>query len=249
MAAVPETDQNPLLRSAIEVKNLLSEVTGSLRFYVEAGYSGGECSPANLERIRRWGDPDCLRADGPVTDISTDIPACEGCPLRAGATHSIAGAGPAGAKLMFVIGYPSFSTAKERNLYAGGAGQLLVRIISAMNLTPDDVYVSHIVKCRPSDGKEPSAEETRRCLLSLEGEIKAVGPEVICTLGEFVARSFLDSSEPLEGLRGRFHERDGVTVMPTWHPDDIIDDPAKKRPVWEDVRKVMARLDGFVNRG
>jgi DNA polymerase len=131
----------------------------------------------------------------------------------------------------------------ENTPYAGEGGRLLARIVAAMALTPGDVYVSHVVKCRPPEGREPSAEEARRCMSSLEHEIQAVAPEVICALGDFAARMLLDRREPLEQLRGRFYERGGVRIMPTWHPDDMIDDPDKKRPAWEDIRKVMSSLD------
>ena len=112
-----------------------------------------------------------------------------------------------------------------------------------MKLAPEDVYVSHIVRCRPTKGREPSIEEIRRCMPFLEREINLAAPEVICVFGEFAARALLERSEPLERLRGRFYEKYGVRIMPTWHPDDMIDDPEKKRPVWDDIRKVMSCLD------
>ncbi len=242
MSFASESDQ--ILKSGLhEAENLLSEAIRSLRFHASAGYSGGDCGTVNLERLQRWSDQDCLRFSGVPPETAADIIACRGCPLEAGRTNRIAGAGFAGARVMFIMGYPSYSADREKTPYAGESGRLLVRILAAMSLAPDDVYVTYAVKCRPPDGREPSAEEARHCINFLEREIKAVAPDMICALGEFAARSLLDKPEPLESLRGKFYERNGVRVMPTWHPDDMIDDSAKKRPAWEDFRKVMAGLD------
>jgi DNA polymerase len=155
----------------------------------------------------------------------------------------ITGTGPGRAKLMFVAGYPSFFTDKERSPYAGETGHLLTRIIAAMKLTPDDVFFSHVVKCRPPEGRQPSTGDMQRCLPFLEQEISTVAPQVICALGEYAARALLGGNEPLEKRRGRFYESNGLAVMITWHPEDILDDPSRRRPVWEDIQKVMARLN------
>lgn len=243
MANAPESEPNAFQRRAHKISDLLSEVIDSLRFYAGTGYSGGDCGPDNLERIRRWSDADCLRLDQDVVSAGADAPACAGCSLREYRSSMIAGAGPGRAKLMFVAGYPSFATDKERSPYAGEPGHLLTRIIAAMKLTPDDVFFSHVVKCRPPGGGQPAAGDMQRCLPSLEQEIRTVAPRVICVLGEYAARALLGGNEPVEKRRGRFYEREGMALMITWHPEDILDDPSRKRPVWEDIQKVMARLD------
>ena len=243
MPPAQETGRNRLDQNARRVERILSEVIRSLRFYADAGYGGGDCRPDNLERIRSWGDPGCLGSvESSRPDNVGDISACEECPLRAKRV-AINGVGSKEAKVMFVMGYPAFSTVKENSPYAGEPGRLLARMIAAMKLTPETVYVSHIVRCRPPDGEEPSREAGRFCFSFLEREISDVTPQVICLFGDFAARCFLERAEPLPELRGRFFEKNGMRVMPTWHPDDLIADPDKKRPAWEDLQKIMRCLD------
>ncbi len=232
-------NRSRLNQSVGEVQQLLSEVARSLRFYADAGYTGGDCRKENLDSIRSWCHPNCLRLQAVPSEQSF----CEGCPLQASGAHAVNGAGPPKARLIFVLGYPSIPAEREKSPYAGASGQLLTRMISAMNLMPDDIYVSHIVRCRPPDGRAPSDLETRRCINFLVQDIGAIAPKVICTFGELATRSLLSGNASLERMRGRFQERDGIRIMPTWHPDDMLEDPGKKRPVWEDMQKVMHFLD------
>jgi DNA polymerase len=236
-------EETPFSKNADQVRRLLSEVSRSLRFYAESGYSGGQCRRENRDRLDRWSAADCLSPKGGTLAGPSPLSACADCPLRTENPKAIAGVGPVGARLMFLLGYPSFSTDREGHPYAGEAGKLLVKIISAMKLSPDDVYVTHAVKCRPPDGRPPSAEETRCCLPLLDREIGDVAPVAVFALGEFAAQTLLDSREPLAALRGRFYDRAGLHIMPTWHPHDMIDDPSRKRPAWDDVRQVMQYLD------
>ena len=247
MSAVPETGHKRLNQNARRVERLLSEVIRSMRFYGDAGFSGGDCRPDNLERIRTWSDPGRLRPPRPVEAIRPHQAAgpqvCEGCPLRENRAHAINGVGSKAAKVLFILGYPTFSAAQEHSPFAGESGRLLARMIEAMKLTPETVYVSHIVRCRPPDGQEPTPEAGRACFSFLEREINDIGPRVVCTFGDFAARCLLDRTEPLPELRGRFFEKNGMRLMPTWHPDDLIADQNKKRPAWEDLQKVMRCLD------
>ncbi len=243
MASVPDTDQKPVNRHARRVAGLLSEVLDCLRFYAETGYNGEYCSSVNLERIEQWAAPGGLLTAGRPVDNGGGPAGCLTCPLRSDRNVAPVEAEATGKKLMFVLGYPALPPAADNTPFAGEAGRLLARIVAAMHLSTDDIYVSHVVKCRPPGEREPSTDETRCCLPLLKDEITAVTPDVICVFGGFAARALLDRPEPLARLRGRFYEKNGVRIMPTWHPDDMLDDPEKKRPAWADLQKVMRSLD------
>lgn len=247
MSSVPETGHKRLNQNARRVVRLLSEVIRSLHFYADAGYSGGDCRPDNLARIGSWDNPGRLSPSCPVetarSNNAAGLSACQGCPLREKRAHAVNGVGAKTAKVLFILGYPTFSAAQEHSPYAGESGRLLARMIEAMKLTPETVYVSHIVRCRPPDGGEPSNEERRHCFSIFERDLKEISPQVICTFGAFAARALLERDELLQDLRGRFYEKNGIRIMPTWHPEDLLADPDKKRPAWEDLQKVMSCLD------
>ncbi len=116
--------------------------------------------------------------------------------------------------------------------YAGDAGELLLKILSAIDLTRETVYITTLPGTGPVTG---AFERIRR-------EISLVNPAVICTLGGRAARAMLGRKDPLQELRGRFHDFSDVPLMPTFHPAALISDPARKRPVWEDMKMIRARL-------
>lgn len=243
MTSIPENDDSRSINGIDRAGHLLSEVIRSLRFYAETGYSGGDCLSDNMERIRLWDMPQILRGNGVDMNTATGLSNCEECPLYEGPGRGIDGVGSGKVKLMFVIGYPGDSAVTNNSPFAGESGQLLARMISAMKLTPEDVFVSHVVRCRPPDGENPSGQAKRCCAAFLEREIKSIAPEVICTFGEFAARSVLERDNSFPEMQGRFYEKDGIHIISTWHPDEMIADPEKKRPVWEDLQKVMRFLD------
>ncbi|MFP4041027.1 MAG: uracil-DNA glycosylase [Desulfosudaceae bacterium] len=231
---------------AAEVGRFLGEVASTLRFYAEIAPEGGHCSAADLEYVQKWSDPACLVAADSMAAVRRDLAECGRCGREQGPVRRINGAGPVPARLMFVSGWPDEAAGQAEGLFAGETGGLLSRMIKAMSLSTAEVYVTCAVKCRPSDGRPPRPDQAGHCQSFLEREIALVSPDIICALGEFSTRRLLSSDQSLERLRGRFHNREKAgkkpLIVPTWHPADILARPDKKRPLWDDLRKIMAAL-------
>src|SRR5205814_1841818 len=126
--------------------------------------------------------------------------------------------------------------------FVGKAGQLLTKMIEAMGLRREDVYICNTVKCRPPNNRNPEPDELAACEPFLKGQLGAVKPEAIVTLGKFAAQSLLRDSTPITRLRGRWREYQGIPVMPTFHPAYLLRSPAEKGKVWEDLKQVMKKL-------
>jgi DNA polymerase len=146
------------------------------------------------------------------------------------------------ARLLFIGEGPGREEDLRAEPFVGPAGQLLDRMIHAMGLAREQVYIANVVKCRPPGNRVPEPAEARSCLPYLRRQIDVIRPEVICTLGKTPAGALLETDAPLGRLRGRFVEFDGIPLMPTFHPAYLLRNPPEKRRVWEDLQQVMARL-------
>lgn len=140
---------------------------------------------------------------------------------------------------MFVGEGPGAEEDRAGEPFVGDAGQLLTKIISAMKLSRDQVYICNIVKCRPPGNRIPEEDEIRACMPFLKRQIAAIRPEFICALGAVAAQAILKTDTTISKLRGRFHNYKGIKVMPTFHPAYLLRNPDRKREVWEDVQKIM----------
>jgi DNA polymerase len=174
--------------------------------------------------------------------IRADIGDCTRCKLHAGRTNLVFGVGNPDARLMFVGEGPGADEDEQGIPFVGRAGQLLTQIIKAMGFERDDVYIANVVKCRPPGNRNPEPDEIERCEPFLLRQIEAIRPAVIVALGKFAAQTLLRSDVPITRLRGQFLKLCDVDVMPTFHPSYLLRNPAAKREVWEDMKKVMARL-------
>ncbi|MFW6011724.1 MAG: uracil-DNA glycosylase [Desulfosalsimonas sp.] len=168
---------------------------------------------------------------------------CRRCRLADERTTVVFGRGNPGAGIMFVGSFPEAEDEDNGIPYSGEAGALLTRIIEAIGQTRDSVYLCHAVKCRPSSERLPDRFEARACSIWLKEQIKAVRPRMICLLGALAVQALLKTDEPLSRLRGSFLEYEGITVMPTHEPAYLLVHTAAKREVWEDMKKVMARVE------
>jgi DNA polymerase len=178
-----------------------------------------------------------------LSDICTDLGDCTRCGLCESRTHIVFGEGSPNAQVVFVGEGPGFDEDKCGQPFVGAAGQLLTKIIAAMGLTREAVYIGNIVKCRPPNNRNPEPEEIRQCLPFLKRQLAVINPRVICALGSVAARALLNTKTPISRLRGRFYEFSGIPVMPTFHPAYLLRNPEKKRDVWEDVQKIMKMLE------
>jgi DNA polymerase len=220
----------------------IADINGSLRQMAAYGCRGFECSSQSLETLAAWVQPVRLSTES-LPDIRSDLGDCRRCKLAAGRTNIVFGSGAANAKLVFVGEGPGFDEDRNGEPFVGAAGQLLTRIIAAIKLTREQVYICNIIKCRPPGNRNPEPDEIESCRPFLERQIAAIQPDFICALGKVAAQTLLQSHKPISRLRGRFYEYDGIKVLPTYHPAYLLRNPDKKREVWEDMKSLMKVYD------
>ncbi len=169
---------------------------------------------------------------------------CKGCPLATlGKTNIVWGKGSADAKLMFIGEGPGRDEDRQAMPFVGRAGQLLTKIIEAMGLKRSDVYISNVVKCRPPENRQPAPEESQTCKrIILFHEIEIIKPQIICTLGATATQAILGPSTQITKIRGNFFPFKCAQVMPTFHPAYLLRNPAAKKYVWEDIKKILKTL-------
>jgi len=203
------------------------------------GAAAGAASVTALGAAAAGGDPqtalEALRAHiGPL---------CTRCKLGTlGRKQVVFGVGDPRAALMFVGEGPGADEDQQGEPFVGRAGQLLTKIIEAINLTREQVYIANVVKCRPPGNRAPEPDEVATCLPFLRQQIQIVRPKVIVALGASAVQALLATKEPISRLRGRILDFEGAKLVPTFHPAFLLRSPERKRDVWEDMKKVRAML-------
>jgi uracil-DNA glycosylase len=178
----------------------------------------------------------------PLTALEAAAKQCTECRLHRGRTHVVFGVGNPSAELMFVGEAPGRDEDLQGEPFVGRAGQLLTRIIEAIGMKRQDVYIANVIKCRPPNNRNPEEDEIARCEPYLIRQIALVKPRLIVALGTFAAQTLLRTKLPISQLRGRFHTYQGVKLMPTFHPAFLLRNPERKRAVWEDMQAVQREL-------
>ena len=172
-------------------------------------------------------------------------PACTRCKLHTlGRKQVVFGVGNSDADLMFVGEAPGADEDLQGEPFVGRAGQLLTKIIEAIGLRRDQVYIANIIKCRPPGNRNPEPDEVEQCEPFLFQQVAAIKPKVIVALGKFAAQSLLRTTDPITRLRGRSFNYRGATLIPTFHPAYLLRNPSAKREVWDDMKRVRAILQG-----
>jgi len=174
--------------------------------------------------------------------IRGDLGDCRRCKLCTGRKQLVFGAGHPRARLLFVGEGPGAEEDLQGLPFVGPAGQLLTKMIGAMGLKREDVYICNVVKCRPPGNRNPEPDEIAACEPFLRAQLKAIGPEVVVALGKFAAQTLLQDATPITRLRGQWRTYQGMKLMPTFHPAYLLRNPAEKKPCWEDLKAVMAVL-------
>jgi uracil-DNA glycosylase len=177
-----------------------------------------------------------------LTELETVAKQCTACRLHEGRTHVVFGVGNPHAELMFAGEAPGRDEDLQGEPFVGRAGQLLTRIIEAIGMRRQDVYIANVIKCRPPNNRNPEADEIAHCEPYLMRQIALVQPRLIVALGTFAAQTLLQTKLPISQLRGRFHTYQGVKLMPTFHPAFLLRNPERKRAVWEDMQMVQREL-------
>ena len=205
----------------------------------DVGASGGESvvhevmdDPAPVQVGRRS-----------LAQIRAELGDCTRCKLHATRKSIVFGVGDENAPLMFVGEAPGEQEDKRGEPFVGPAGELLDKMIEAMGWSRQTVYINNILCCRPPGNRNPQPDEVAACKPFLEARIGAIAPRIIVALGRPAANTLLGTDAPISALRGKFHDRHGVKVMPTFHPAYLLREPDRKRDAWADLKLVMAELD------
>jgi DNA polymerase len=186
--------------------------------------------------------PPLVDAKAELARIATEACECRRCPLGSLRTKAVPGQGNPRAELMFVGEAPGAEEDLQGLAFVGAAGQLLTKMIGAMGLTRDEVFIANILKCRPPDNREPQPEEVAQCLPYLERQIGLIRPRVLCALGSHAARNLLGVPTAVGKLRGQVHEAFGTQVVVTYHPAYLLRSPGEKVKAWEDLKLVLKLL-------
>lgn len=228
-ASEPEERQGPAIIG--EVPSLLADQGSS---------APGRCSvtePASSAAAPPKDAGDRLCA------LANEVASCTRCPLHQGRIQTVFGSGSGKVPVCFVGEAPGQEEDAQGIPFVGKAGQLLDRMIQAMGLARDEVYICNIVKCRPPNNRKPEPDEMAACIPFLREQLRVMAPQVIVAMGATAVQGLLGTTEGIMRLRGRWRLYDGtVAVMPTFHPAYLLRNPSAKAQVWQDLQAVMRQL-------
>ncbi len=201
-------------------------------------------SPAGQAgQVSQRGGTAPLSGSSALDAVRAELGDCTRCSLHAGRKNIVFGEGAADARLLFIGEGPGADEDDQGRPFAGEAGDLLTKIIEkGMKIKRSEVYICTIVKCRPPENQHPAPEEISACIGYLKKQIAAIKPRVIVTLGNTATQALLNAKEGVTKLRGAWQVYEAIPVMPTFHPAYLLRVPSAKKQVWEDVQKVMAKL-------
>lgn len=168
---------------------------------------------------------------------------CRRCRLRESCSQVVFGEGPSDARLMLIGEGPGQDEDIQGKPFVGRAGQLLDRILEAAQIKRSEVYIGNVVKCRPPGNRLPNPDEVRECQKYLERQIKLIKPSIIVCLGSMASQTVIDPKAKIGQIRGRWLIRQGIKIMPTYHPAALLRNPGYKRPVWEDFKQIRDKYN------
>jgi len=177
-----------------------------------------------------------------LKDVREDLGDCRRCKLAPARRNIVFGQGNPDARLMFVGEAPGADEDEQGLAFVGKAGQLLTRIIEAIGLRREDVFIANVLKCRPPQNRNPEPDEIESCQPFLERQIAVIRPTVIVGLGKFAGQWLLRTAEPISRIRGRVGDYRGIKVIPTYHPAYLLRNPGAKKEVWDDMKVVRDLL-------
>lgn len=206
-----------------KTEKLLTDIEENLKFFAQLGIASVSVEPS-------------------TPSIEERICQCQRCPLSDSRKNAVPGEGNRNAELMFVGEGPGRDEDIQGRPFVGRAGQLLTRIIGAMNFEREDVYITNVVKCRPPNNRVPNPGEIEECKGYLLEQIDMIKPRVIVTLGNVSAHFFIPTRSGVTTLRGNFYPFNDILVMPTFHPSYLVRNEGNRelrKMVWKDMKKVM----------
>jgi uracil-DNA glycosylase family 4 len=217
------------------------EIVGHLKKLIlanmEMGLEAPTLSPSTLDYLD-------TRTSGytSLEDLKKYIGDCKRCKLGYGRTNLVFGVGSPQARLVFVGEGPGREEDEVGLPFVGEAGRLLTRMIKAMGLNREEVYICNVVKCRPPKNRDPEEDEIETCLPFLKEQLNLIRPQVICTLGRIAAQALLGKEFKITRERGKWRSFMDIPLMPTYHPAYLLRNPSAKREVWDDIQKIMKHM-------
>ena len=184
--------------------------------------------------------PAAAMPDTTLTELYAEIQGCQRCQLHQSRSKAITGEGTTGVKLLIITDAPSGDDDRSGLVMSGEPGQLLDKMLGAIGLSREAVYLSLLTRCHAEN--PPDKEAVDACLPFLLKEIMLVSPKVICAMGPLAAQKLLHTSKPLSQLRGRFHDFQGIPLIPTFSPEFLLKNPEMKKATWLDLQMIQKKL-------
>jgi uracil-DNA glycosylase len=219
---------------------------------LSSGRPAAEPVAANGAHLQALSEEDRMRRETALRKLDESrVKACVACGLAKTRTKTVFGQGSAAARLVFVGEAPGHDEDEQGLAFVGKAGQLLTKMIEAMGLTRDEVFICNILKCRPPQNRDPAPDEVSACWPYLDEQLRIINPEVIVTLGKPASQTLLRTTEGISRLRGQWHSYyvsgspnvgPATPLMPTYHPAYLLRSPGEKAKTWSDLKLVLAKL-------
>ena len=235
------------------VNQIIEDLSEAVQAEIDSGSAGDEVDRAVVMNLR---NPSTIAVPQPVpvaaerkavsdTDlkpIAAEISACKKCALHKTRTNTVPGQGHESPDIMFIGEAPGADEDAQGLAFVGRAGKLLTKMIEAMGLSREEVFIGNILKCRPPDNRAPLPEEMAMCMPYLLRQIQVLKPKVIVAMGNTSVKSLLKTDTGITKLRGEWTEFEGVPFMPTYHPAYLLRNPPMKKDCWEDLKSVLKKL-------
>ncbi|MBI3872619.1 MAG: uracil-DNA glycosylase [candidate division Zixibacteria bacterium] len=183
-----------------------------------------------------------------LDQLYEEIHTCTKCPLGFTRTKFVFGVGNPKAEILFIGEAPGRDEDLKGEPFVGRAGQLLDKMLAAIDLSRGQVYIANILKCRPPENRDPLPEETNACLPHLAEQIRLLAPPFICAMGRIAAQILLDTKTPISKLRGQFYELGSSRLLVTFHPAALLRNPEWKKDTWKDLQALRRAYDDFKGR-
>lgn len=180
-----------------------------------------------------------------LAGLAAKAAGCRLCELADTRTEVVFGAGNPNADVLFIGEAPGRDEDLKGEPFVGRAGQLLDRMLSAIDMSRENVYIMNTIKCRPPNNRDPRVDEVQACSLWFEQQIELLQPKVICLLGRVAAQTVLETDAALAALRGHWHDYKGIPVWVTYHPAYLLRSPQQKQKSWSDLQVLSSRYSAL----
>lgn len=223
------------------VQEKISTLVRQVKRYVRRRMESGD-SAELFFRPARPASPITGAQDPRLEQLAREAGQCVNCSLHQSRKQVVFGEGDPHARLILVGEAPGAEEDRQGRPFVGAAGQLLSRMLEAIGLTRDKVYICNVLKCRPPGNRNPLPEEITACRSWLTRQLELLQPEVICSLGTYATQTLLNTQEPIGKTRGKVYHYEGRAVVPTFHPAALLYHPQNKRLAWEDMKRIALLL-------